>query len=85
MVRDHDGKLILAASIPLSNVSVPMGETITAWNAVEVVILCIGAMKLWVEGDALGIIQAIRKGRGVEGYVENLLKDIKTWLWNLQD
>jgi len=34
VVRDHDGKLLLRASVPLQNVSVPMAEMIASWNAI---------------------------------------------------
>jgi len=77
VARDHDGKLILAANISLLNVSVPLAEMITAWNAIMTTIFRIGASKLWIEGDALKIIMVIRKGSGVDGYVVNLPQDIK--------
>ena len=83
--RDHDGKLLLATSAPLQNVSAPLVEMIAAWNAIKEAVFRMGASKLWIEGDALVIILAIRKGSGVDGYSYNLLKDIKFWLQNLEE
>ena len=48
---------------------------IATCNAIKAAIFHMGATKLWIEGDALGIILTIRKGLGVDGYSGNLLKD----------
>ena len=80
VVRDHDGKLILTTSVPFLDVSVPLAEMITAWNVIKAVIFRIGATKLWIEGDVLGIILATRKGSGPDGNVANLLHDISKTL-----
>ena len=39
----------------------------------------IGASKLWIEGDAQGIILTIFKVLGVNGHTTKLLQDIKIW------
>ena len=57
----------------------------TAWNAINAVIFCIEAKKLWHESEALGICMIIRKGLGVDGYAANLPHDIKVWLHTLEE
>ena len=53
VIKDHYARLIVAASFTLLNVSVPLAETIGAWNAIKMTVLRLGALKLWIEGDAL--------------------------------
>ena len=42
MARDHDGKLLVAVSTPLLDVSAPLAEMIAAWNAIKLVIFLRG-------------------------------------------
>ena len=85
VVRDHDGKLILASGYPLLDVSVLLVEMIAAWNAIKAAVCQIKARKLWIEGDALGIILAIRKASRADSYAANLLKDIKVCFQTLEE
>ena len=85
MARDHDVKLLLAVSTPLLDDSVPLAEMITAWNAIRAAIFRLGVTKLWIEGDAFGIILAIKKGLGAGGYAANLPLDINAWLYTPEE
>ena len=67
MVRDYEGKLLLATSFPLLDVSVPLAEMIAAWNVIKLAVYRVGATKRWIEGDALGTVLAVKKGSGAEG------------------
>ena len=80
VIRDHDGKLMLAASFSLFDISVPLAEMIGAWNAIKATVMRLGTSKLWVEGNTLGITRVIEQGTKVDGYAANLLGDIKSWL-----
>ena len=42
VARDHDGKLLVAVSTPLLDVSAPLAEMIAAWNAIKLVIFLRG-------------------------------------------
>jgi len=40
---------------------------ISAWYAIKIAVLRLGASKLWVEGNVSGIILTIKKGKSASG------------------
>ena len=58
----------------------PLADTVGAWLVIKAVVLQLGYSKLWVEGDALGIIHPFKKGTGLDGYDGSLVEDISRWL-----
>ena len=46
MVKDHDGKLVRAESVPLFDVSVPLAEMVVAQNAIKAAIFYIRQKKI---------------------------------------
>ena len=54
-----------------------ISEIIGAWYAIKTTVLRLGASKLWLEEDALGVIHhAIQKGTIMNGYIAELFCDI---------
>jgi len=85
MVRDHNGKLCEGRKCLFVWCFYPLVEMVATWNDIKAEIFCTEAKKLWIEGDALGICMALRKGSGVDGYVVNFLQDIKGWFHTLEE
>ena len=43
---------MLAVSVPIMDVSVPLVEMARVWTAIRLAIFRLGASRLWIEGDA---------------------------------
>ena len=64
VIRDHDGRLILAVSISLLGISVPLVEMIAAWNVIRNAVLRLGGDQAVGGRGCLGCYCSNKERRG---------------------
>lgn len=71
---------IVARSFHLVGQSVPLVELRGAWEGCRCAISELKASRVWLEGDAIGVIYWLSSKCKVGGYAEGLVRDTTSWL-----